>query len=299
MALSRSPGDTAKLVMALNEGLPKADVAGAKRQLEADPYGELTALQDVGASYLADGELLSVFWQKVEGSLEKIDSSFVEGLPEREEVLDFLCFKILDLLNDNIEATDFGNEDQRAFKDRIKRNVVVGVKALLSFVDVVPKVFMQQFGKEISAEEFFRIINGRSFLALISAIGSGHGAVMGLSLIIPLQIERREVDGRLVFSHFDPSKFYFASKNGVRTLEISTEAFENAEIERVLVTAAHGVKLVVSGCPMHAAKDGDGRSAFLAFVKWVLAFVNEHYVPRFEAKEQSGPSDEGPIVLGG
>ena len=278
MALSRSPGDTAKLVVALNEDVDTRPVAAVVRESRdfLRLFGEAIETP-VGLKRI---DALSLFSQRLL-SIDPPDFCDILAEEPSRKFFTFLSHHISFFLKDLVstvmgEACDDGRwsaYEVSFFIKAFNENLPLGVEIVIKLVELVPNLFREQFGREISDEEFSRIINGRSFLNLILAMGLGSAIKMEPLL----KIIFTKVHGAL-----NVDKFHFSQMGEELCLEMNDEVFEAFGTEAV---RKHVANLVIGkvakqarGCPMHAASLEDGSKAFPDIIKWIIGVAEREYL---------------------
>jgi hypothetical protein len=148
----------------------------------------------------------------------------------------------------------------------------------LGFVELVPAVFNREFGGEISAEEYGKIIKSRSFAKILIMMSNIH-AVAETTFLDSIGHSSRAGFGSIRDSYW-PDEFRIAEKDGEKYLTLNEgfmakvkAAFEQ---EMRVSNGKYGIK---RGCPANAVR-GESSTVIVEFIDWLTDVALEQYVSR-------------------
>lgn len=148
----------------------------------------------------------------------------------------------------------------------------------LGFVELVPAVFNREFGEEISAEEYSKIIKSKSFAKILITMSNIH-AIAETTFLDSIGHTGR-MDFGFIRDSYWPDEFRIAEKDGEKYLTLKEDFMSKvrADFEREMRVSngGHGIK---RGCPANVVR-GESRTVIVEFIDWLTDIALEQYVPR-------------------
>ena len=148
------------------------------------------------------------------------------------------------------------------------------VSNVFAMCEVLPAVFEQAMGREMTEEEYFNIVNSKDFHLMLMAFAKGHGA-RGAYLISGISDYQPIVEEGWQRPVFDPDFFEIGDLNGEQVFKFKPGVVE--DVMGDFDQLKNVPKQARLGCPARVAKGVEG-SLLREFIDFVSkAYAKKHF----------------------
>ncbi len=232
-----------------------------------------------GLGSVSDGNLFSI--SRLNPEADPIDMLYIFSSRMVENFIDRWCARA---------QSDSGWDDRlvRTYREYAARNIAtliardpskviseisnLGLQVILAFIEVVPKVFEQQFRRKITQAEFHQILSSGAIDRHVIVLSDGNALVVNMveeQLAIPPSSLETEVPR----FRFRSQPFVLVGEGNHLQLALTDTFLRKVEGEAARIrftTSLH------TGCPARAAE-----KVFRGFWDWSVALAEHFYVPRY------------------